>query len=73
MKADIKEMVEKQIRFSLSLLQNPDDQIEVIEKLIPGAVKKQVSYEMFKIQASAILDKKSKWQLPKKHKKSHLR
>lgn len=70
MSADIKEMVEKQIQFSLSLLQSPDDQIEVLQKLIPGAVKIKESYEMCKMRASAILDKKAKWQLPKKRKKT---
>ena len=73
MKADIKEIVKKQIQFSLSQLAGPDEQLEVLNELIPGAVKYKESFEMCKIRISATLDKKEKWQLPKKNKKSHLR
>ena len=70
MKADIKELVKKQIQFSLSQIANPDEQLELLKELIPGAVDIKESFEMCKIRIDAKLDKKPKWQLPKRTKKS---
>lgn len=70
MSAKIKEMVKKQIQFSLSQLANPNEQLEVLKELIPGAVEFRESYELTKIRIEAKLDKKARWKLPNRSKKS---
>ncbi|WP_185246673.1 hypothetical protein [Chryseobacterium bernardetii] len=70
MNASIKDLVKGQIQFCLSQIKNPDEQMDVLRELMPGAVEYKESFELQKIRIEAQLEKKERYKiLPKRRQK----
>ncbi len=70
MNTGIKELVKGQIQFCLSQIKSPDEQMDILRELMPGAVEYKESFELQKVRIEAQLDKKERYRItPKNDKK----
>lgn len=70
MNTGIKELVKGQIQFCLSQIKSPDEQMDILRELMPGAIEYKESFELQKIRIEAQLEKKERYKImPKRRQK----